>query len=446
MTLLEPGVWPHKAAALRPEPVAATAPLPRVASADSEGHKWKFTVGGPLRAVLEFGEAYQLGSFSSGLMVFADLADPAPPSPTDPGVTYFGPGVHMLELQPSWSIDKGSRGLQLQSDSTLYLAEGAVVLGVVRAYNVQNVSIRGRGILAAAFLPGSAFPPGAAQCQYCMCGGDHVVEIVNGTDITVEGVTLMHSTSWNLKMQSLQRVHVHGVKVLAWRCWGDGIDVVSSQDVLIEDVFIRSDDDSIAVKGMDPTMDTSDVVIRDSVLWNQRFGNCMEIGFELFNAQIHNISFERNVCLHQSGSIMSIHNGGQAAVHDVRYTDIVAQTLAPSAMGYQAKGCRGNGCLMLFDLSVVFGQYCRVGPPPKGDGCTDPSLRGSIADISMTNIEVQTNGVPYIFSQLAGNSTGHGVSGVTLAGIKLDNQTATTLGDLNTTENSFVSGVRVLPN
>ena len=63
----------------------------------------------------------------------------------------------------------------------------------------------------------------------------------------------------------------------------------------------------------------------------------------------------------------------------------------------------------------------------------------------MTNIEVQTNGVPYIFSQLGGNSSGHGVSGVTLAGVRLDNQTATTLGDLNATENAFVSGVRVLP-
>ena len=55
------------------------------------------------------------------------MSPSAPPSPTDPAVTYFGPGVHLLEEQPSWSIDKGSRGLQLQSHSTLYLAEGAVV-------------------------------------------------------------------------------------------------------------------------------------------------------------------------------------------------------------------------------------------------------------------------------------------------------------------------------
>jgi len=52
----------------------------------------------------------------------------------------------------------------------------------------------------------------------------------------------------------------------------------SSQDVLIENVFIRSDDDSIAVKGQYPSVDTANLVVRDSVLWNQRFGNCMEIG------------------------------------------------------------------------------------------------------------------------------------------------------------------------
>jgi hypothetical protein len=36
-------------------------------------------------------------------------------------------------------------------------------------------------------------------------------------------------------------------------------------------------------------------------------------------ARVCAVTFERNVCLHQSGSIMSIHNGGQANVHDVHY-------------------------------------------------------------------------------------------------------------------------------
>lgn len=41
-----------------------------------------------------------------------------------------------------------------------------------------------------------------------------------------------------------------GIKEFGWRCNNDGIDIVSSQDVIVENVFIRSADDAIAVKGV----------------------------------------------------------------------------------------------------------------------------------------------------------------------------------------------------
>ena len=443
------GLWPPAAAALRPEPVGESSALPTVQMIrGSGGLKWRFNVSIPLHSVMEFGAAaFHLESFSAGLMVFADMVDVAAPDPEHLplGVTYFGPGVHELPLQPGWQTDKGTRGLQLQNHSTLYLADGAVVLGGIRAFNVMNVTIRGRGIIATAFL---TTPSGSQDyCQYCTCGGNNGIEIENGTDIMIEGVTVMHATGWDIRLQSLRHVHVKNVKVIAWRCWNDGIDLVSSQDVLIEGVFIRSDDDSIAIKGMDPTMDSKNLVVRDSILWNQRYGNCMEIGFELFNAEIYNVTFVRNVCLHQSGSVMSIHNGGQANVHDVHYGDIVVQTLnsdpSLNMRGYHAKGCRGNGCLMLFDLSIVWGQYCRVGPPPKGDGCTDPSLRGEISKISMENIRVETNGVSFIYAQLGGNSSSHAVHGVTVTNLTIDGRVARSLHELNATTNAFVSGVTV---
>ena len=55
-----------------------------------------------------------------------------------------------------WGGDAGSRGLALKSHSTLYLAEGAVLLGGLRVYDVENVTIRGFGIIATTFLPGDA--------------------------------------------------------------------------------------------------------------------------------------------------------------------------------------------------------------------------------------------------------------------------------------------------
>lgn len=38
---------------------------------------------------------------------------------------------------------------------------------------------------------------------------------------------------------SLVGVHVQGINVLAWRCWGDGIDIVSSQDVVRHRSLLR---------------------------------------------------------------------------------------------------------------------------------------------------------------------------------------------------------------
>jgi hypothetical protein len=98
----------------------------------------------------------------------------------------------------SWPIDKGSHGLELRSHQTLYLADGSVVLGVVRARNARNITIRGRGILAATFLPGDPIPAAAAQCMMCLCGSNHAIDIEDSSDVQIEGITVVHSTSWNV--------------------------------------------------------------------------------------------------------------------------------------------------------------------------------------------------------------------------------------------------------
>merc|ERR1711871_456155 len=109
------------------------------------------------------------------------------------------------------------------------------------------------------------------------------------------------------------------------------------------------------------------------------------------------------------------------------------------------RACPGNGCLKLFEFSIEFGKYCRLGPPPQGTGCRDPNLRGQIANISMSNIDVKMNGVPLVFSRLTGNSTIHDVNGVSIRGVTMDGVRATSLGDLNATINGYVRHVSILP-
>jgi hypothetical protein len=231
------------------------------------GSKASFDISDPGHYILELDGNFNVTTLSTGLMVFASLADPSPPSPDDPSVVYFGPGVH--------SIAEHGGVLTLENDSLVYLAPGAVVRGRIEAANVRNVTVRGTGILAAEWLPGDPLPASAADCAHCGCPGTNGVLIQNSTDILLEDFTVMHVTSWMVRLQGVSNARVRGIRELGWRCNNDGVDIVSSQGVVVEGCFIRSADDAIAVKGLDPSRDTRDIVVRDSLLFPH--GNCMEV-------------------------------------------------------------------------------------------------------------------------------------------------------------------------
>ena len=131
-------------------------------------------------------------------------------------VTYFGAGVHTV----------AGGVLTLRNDSTVYLAAGAVVLGRVEASNVRNVTLRGNGILAAEWLPGTALP---FSCRHCGCPGSPGIVIANASDVLVEGITLIHVNGWMFKLMSVVGARVRGIREIGWRCNNDGIDIVSSQ-------------------------------------------------------------------------------------------------------------------------------------------------------------------------------------------------------------------------
>ena len=151
------------------------------------------------------------------------------------------------------------------------------------------------------------------------------------------------------------------------------------------------------------------------------------------DSAVRDVLFERNVCLHATGSIASIHNGGRATVENVTYRSVEAHAI----WGAEAVGCRGNGCLMLFDFRIVYGKYCSLAA-----GCTHPNARGDIGDVLLSDVRVHTHGVPFIFSQISGNSSTHSVSGVTFDRFQVDGRRAASLADLNATVNEFVRGVR----
>jgi hypothetical protein len=182
------------------------------------------------------------------LLLFANPLETDRPKDGAPGVIYFGPGLH-----------KGG-AIHLKDGQTLYLAGGALVKGAIVAEG-SNVRICGRGI-----LDGSDYP---------WQQGPHDVTIgIYGTNVTLSGITIRGSSHWTIALHGSRQVTIRDVKLCNSRVQNDdGIDPCNSQDVLIRDCFIRSDDDCIAFKGMDFKAANSNVErirVEHCVLWCDR--------------------------------------------------------------------------------------------------------------------------------------------------------------------------------
>jgi hypothetical protein len=68
------------------------------------------------------------------LFLFGNKPEGDAPQPDALGVRYYGPGVH-----------RG--GIDAKSGDVIYLARGAVVLGGVNLWQVENVRVFGRGVV-----------------------------------------------------------------------------------------------------------------------------------------------------------------------------------------------------------------------------------------------------------------------------------------------------------
>lgn len=91
-------------------------------------------------------------------------------------------------------------------------------------------------------------------------GRPHLIEIMYGKDVTIAGtpkLTLLNSGFWTLHPIYTNNIHIHNIDIIASNCtvWDnevcglniDGIDVDSSQNVIIENNYIAVGDDHVTV-------------------------------------------------------------------------------------------------------------------------------------------------------------------------------------------------------
>jgi Glycosyl hydrolases family 28 len=258
----------------------------------------RFTISTPTQLTIEIN-----GDWLHSLHLFADPIDADAPSPTDPNVIYFPPGIH--EIPP----------LQIGSNKTVYIAGGAVLYGqpgkrvgpALLNLIGSNITLRGRGIIDGSHMPRPN--PGILFAQ--------------GQNITIEGVVLRDSPSWTCHIARSDDLAVSNLKVFGWRGNSDGIDICNSQNVAVSDSFLRTFDDLVVIKTNDPTAGPSqNISVKRCVLWNE-FAHALSLGAEL-RTPLQNITFSDCDIIHDKGREwdLRVYNCDSAPVSNILFSNI----------------------------------------------------------------------------------------------------------------------------
>ncbi len=385
----------------------------------------RFRMTSAVPATVEFN-----GDIEKVLHLFAYRPEKDAPKPGAANIRYFGPGTHEPGL------------IEIKDGETLYLAPGAWVKGNVRSIGTKNVSIRGRGVLDGSNIGGRvATGPGRR-------GMRNMIYLERTENAEIEGVTLFNSFTWTVYITSANDTKIDGVRILnpTVNNGNDGFDIVSSSNVRVENVFVRTNDDCVVVKNLDD-VDTHDITVRHAVLWNMpNGGNGVETGFELRNHKVHDIRFEDIDMIHiQRGAAISIHNGDAAWVENVTYDNIRVEDVRRK----------------LIDIAVVYAQYGADRPKDDAEntlrmdrgGAWDGVLsytaeekparakfRGHIKGIRITNLHVVEGALPY--SVIAGFDYEYAVEDVVIEGLEYQGRPIRNAADAKLTT-EYARGVEI---
>ena len=269
----------------------------------------------------------------NALHIFADSLPEYDVDFNSDNVIYYGKGLH----------EAGT--IELKSNQTLFIDEGAVVFACVTAFDAENIKILGRGILDNSHNKAKIlFEANEEGNQAAINNAErqHTVQIEYCNNVCIDGITIRDSLVYNIRPIGCKNLNIKDVKLIGnWRYNSDGIDMHNCIDVNIDNCFIRTFDDSICVKGFDCYYEGDveeavknamyrngksydvfkNVRVRNCTIWND-WGKCLEIGAETRAEEICNIVFENCNIIHVQGPVLDCCNIDYADVHNITYRNI----------------------------------------------------------------------------------------------------------------------------
>ena len=182
------------------------------------------------------------------------------------GVVYVPPG----EYTTGAIHLKDNVNLHLEAGATLFLSQNrddfaGRARSMINASGARNIAVTGRGTLDGLaqyeYVDARGKDPEIAVEQeiarlagvpikrYYRTGMQTYMFVLNdSTDVRLEGITIVNSPLWNVRLKDCDRVFIRGVHIYSELEKGvnsDGIDIVSSSNVLISDSIIVTADDAI---------------------------------------------------------------------------------------------------------------------------------------------------------------------------------------------------------
>lgn len=387
------------------------------------GGKISFTIPAPGNYSIEIN-----GTLNNPLFIFANPKE-VKPDRSNPNIIYFEAGkIYKTGI------------IRPKSNQQVYIEGGAVVIGAIAAKGVENVKVSGYGILDGTY--NNQLSSSEMASMFSAEGGYTVtdryqrfVEFIDSRNITIEGLILSNSTTWQVVPINCDNVTIRGLKLISDNASDDGIDIVRSRKVRISDCFIRTKDDCIAIKAHLDYPDSvivDDVLVEKCVFWNAAWGNGLEIGFELQSSEVKNITFRDCDIIHvETGAVFSIHNSDKATVKNVLYENIrledARQKLVDLAI-FRSRYCTdGSNDEEYIRNNYLYGAWDGVltVPPEKKEYYAQ--FRGKIENIRFDNIQI--SGI-MPFSILAGYDENHGISNVTFSNIYVNGKKLDSLDGL----------------
>jgi hypothetical protein len=338
------------------------------------------------------------------LLIFADAPETEVPDKDDPSVLYFAAGeIHNIYPRKDITADK----------KTVYIAPGAIVHGGLRADGKDNIRIMGRGILTG---------------ERHTTRNYRMVELDLLKNATVEGITIVDSKTWTVALTVAENITIQGVKIVNKAATDDGIDIVGSRNVTIDNCFIHTVDDCVAIKAglnyyvwSDTGKDVVGVTVKNSIFWNVNPGsNVFEIGYELGADMVKDVLYENNDIIHLPGQLYSekgafaIHNSGRAIVDNIVYKNIRIE----------------DASVYLMDFHVLYDPTYSKDP-----------VHGKILNVYVEDISVKATGT--MRSIMRSLSAASNIEHVWIKNLRINGQKITREEDLFLNTNDFMPTITI---